>query len=306
MAPWLAAAIPAVTGIVGSFIDAKSQKATNETNMAIADKTTEANMAEAERNRQFQEKMSNTAYQRGVKDLEAAGLNPMLAYSQGGASSPSGSTAQAQGSRVEATRLGEGLKNTISSAMEGMRLKREFEAFDIQKKNTESQIALNNQLAQTEASKQDVNSANILESMSRVRNQSADYTTKMLANEITKSQSSALKLSADADLARTRAETLRTRAATQGVGLENRALRSQMGTIEQRAKTQKKQLEYDEKAAGVDAVLNRVVKGAGVVSGTARATGEFIRGLRGLKNNESVEYYDRSGQYQGGYTRSRR
>ena len=122
MAPWLAAAIPAVTGIVGSFIDAKSQKATNETNMAIADKTTEANMAEAERNRQFQEKMSNTAYQRGVKDLEAAGLNPMLAYSQGGASSPSGSTAQAQGSRVEATRLGEGLKNTISSAMEGMRL----------------------------------------------------------------------------------------------------------------------------------------------------------------------------------------
>lgn len=55
------------------------------------------NEKESNLNRSWQESMSNTSYQRAVADMKKAGLNPMLAYSQGGAHTGSGSAASVAG-----------------------------------------------------------------------------------------------------------------------------------------------------------------------------------------------------------------
>ena len=63
-----------------------------------AERANSANRAMAREQMTFQKRMSDTSYQRAVADLNAAGLNPMLAYGQGGASTPPGSSAQMQNS----------------------------------------------------------------------------------------------------------------------------------------------------------------------------------------------------------------
>lgn len=121
------AAIGAIGSIAGGALSSSGAKDANAKSVKVA----REQMA-------FQERMSNTSYQRGVKDMQSAGLNPMLAYSQGGASSPGGAMPTIQNEKIG---LAEGVTSSASQAMQVMGAIQQAQQVQAQTKLTEAQTA---------------------------------------------------------------------------------------------------------------------------------------------------------------------
>lgn len=86
-----------------------------EHNWDVIKGTQEYNDWQARLARDFAERMSNTSYQRARSDMLAAGLNPILAYQQGGASTPQ--AAQASASSPGVSVLGAPAQHRMENAL---------------------------------------------------------------------------------------------------------------------------------------------------------------------------------------------
>lgn len=144
--------------IVGADKDAKAVADANQKNYA--------NVKEAN---EWTERMSNTAYQRVMEDMRKANLNPMLAFSQGGASTPQmqAATEQVVPKGERSRQVSKALSETASTAMQAKSFSNQQQAhssmMDLQSSQSQqqtSQAKLNQQSVVTAQTQAKLNNAN--------------------------------------------------------------------------------------------------------------------------------------------------
>lgn len=126
-----------VSGLLGSGAQYLGGRDTNAANAAMAARQMDFQREENQKAMDFSREMADSQYQRGVRDLKKAGLNPMLAYSNGGAAAPTGVTS----SGASAVMQNPVPSNSFSNALEAMRIKAQANQVEAQTDNVKADTA---------------------------------------------------------------------------------------------------------------------------------------------------------------------
>lgn len=114
----------------------------NQQNKLAQEDTQSFNAEQAKLNRDFQERMSNSAYQRQKADMKAAGINPMLAINAGGAQTPSGGMASSPGRAPAQMDISGGMTAASQVAMQAKQMEQQEKTTDALVRKTNTEIGL--------------------------------------------------------------------------------------------------------------------------------------------------------------------